>query len=363
MIRGTLASFSRFRELAAPILSTAFSVDLSSALSAASTASSSYSTSSGSQHASDHQTSRPAPSSQQYQVRSLTMPQQISAQSTTGIRAYASSAPKQLPTGNFFVDLGNLKDNPKATKERIRKGRGESSNRGSYGGRGMKGQKARGRGPHLLYDGGQLGFLKYPIVRSRPSYQALYNQLGLSRVVEYVQLGLLDTSRVITMKDLIDTGCLRGKIKYGVMLYGKVNYLSFPLHIQVTASDEDAMSCTDQAGGSVTRVYYTDIHNAACRSLQVTASDEDAMSCIDQAGGSVTASDEDAMSCINQAGGSVTRVYYTDEGLDGLLNPHIYRRKGLPLPLPAHSWHPKHNAKFDEIGQLPPKTEIPALAQ
>lgn len=28
----------------------------------------------------------------------------------------------------------------------------------------------------------------------------LYNQLGLGRLVEYIQLGLLDTSKVITMK-------------------------------------------------------------------------------------------------------------------------------------------------------------------
>ncbi len=34
----------------------------------------------------------------------------------------------------------------------------------------------------------------------RRSYEVLYNQLGISRVVEWVQLGLLDPSRTITIK-------------------------------------------------------------------------------------------------------------------------------------------------------------------
>ncbi len=38
--------------------------------------------------------------------------------------------------------------------------------------------------------------------------------------------------------------------------------------------------------------------------------------------------------------------------------PSIYTRKNLPLPLPAHSWHPRYNGKFDSIGLIPPKTEI-----
>lgn len=36
--------------------------------------------------------------------------------------------------------------------------------------------------------------------RTTRRFEVLYTQLGLSRVLEYVQLGLLDPSRVITMK-------------------------------------------------------------------------------------------------------------------------------------------------------------------
>jgi len=36
----------------------------------------------------------------------------------------------------------------------------------------------------------------HPVCR----YEVLYNQLGVTRLVEYVKLGLLDHTRVITMK-------------------------------------------------------------------------------------------------------------------------------------------------------------------
>lgn len=86
----------------------------------------------------------------------------------------------------------------------------------------MNGHNARsGGGPHLLYDGGQLGLLKFPVSRQRPPYEVLYTQLGLSRLVEYIQLGLLKTDRVLNMKDLQDAGCV-SRVKYGVLLYGKV---------------------------------------------------------------------------------------------------------------------------------------------
>ncbi len=59
-------------------------------------------------------------------------------------------------------------------------------------------------------------------------------------MVECVQLGLLDPSRTITLKDLYDAGCVTSHIKYGVLLYGAMR-LSFPLDIQV--GEISAASC------------------------------------------------------------------------------------------------------------------------
>ncbi|PNW76802.1 hypothetical protein CHLRE_11g476800v5 [Chlamydomonas reinhardtii] len=208
---------------------------------------------------------------------------------------------------DHLVGLGNLRDNPGATRQRIRVGRGDGSRRGNYGGRGMKGQKSRGRGLHMLYDGGQLGLLKFPVTRQRPSYEVLYYHLGLSRVAEFVQLGLLDAGRTITMKDLYDSGCVTSNIKYGVLLYGKAR-LAVPLDLQVTACDADTRAAVESAGGRV------------------------------------------------------TRVYYTAEGLGAVLHPEKFTSRRLPLPLPAPRWHPRYDKKFDAIGQIPPATRPVAAA-
>jgi len=163
----------------------------------------------------------------------------------------------------------------------------------------MKGQKARSKA-HVLYDGGQLGMLKFPIVRQQPPYEALYAQLGLPRLLEYIQLGLLDPGATITMRDLQDTGCVPRAIKYGVRLYGKATHrIGFPLNIEVSACDEGAKAAVEAAGGRV------------------------------------------------------ARVYYTESSLRGLLHPESFTRKKLPLPPPAHSWHPRHDGKFDAVGRVP----------
>ena len=60
-----------------------------------------------------------------------------------------------------MVDLHNLKSPIGAKSKRKRKGRGDGSNKGSYSGRGLKGQKARSGGSvPLFFEGGQLPLVK-----------------------------------------------------------------------------------------------------------------------------------------------------------------------------------------------------------
>ncbi len=106
--------------------------------------------------------------------------------------------------------------------------------------------------------------LMLPVLLCTRSFEVLYTQLGLSRLVEFIQLGLLDHSQTITMKvswllercmgsrqrqqrpqlhracaatwaqDLQDSGCISTEIQYGVQLYGKgPGMVGFPLHLQV----------------------------------------------------------------------------------------------------------------------------------
>ena len=61
------------------------------------------------------------------------------------------------------MKLNELKDNPGATKDRIRVGRGISSGKGKTAGRGQKGQKARSGVSINGFQGGQM-----PIYRQLP---------------------------------------------------------------------------------------------------------------------------------------------------------------------------------------------------
>jgi len=50
----------------------------------------------------------------------------------------------------------------------------------------------------------------------------------------------------------------------------------------------------------------------------------------------------------------------TDAMSVSILQPGTYTKKKLPLPYPAHSWHPKFDGKFDAIGQITPEKRIPS---
>lgn len=68
-----------------------------------------------------------------------------------------------------------------------------------------------------------------------------------------------------------------------------------------------------------------------------------------------------ARAAVAAAGGSVTTVYYNQLGLRALLKPDWFAAKGRLLPRPARP-PPKLEAQFDVVGELPPRTELPAAA-
>lgn len=149
---------------------------------------------------------------------------------------------------------------------------------------------------------------KFPKVWATPSSPVLYKEVGLGKVLRWVQLGLLDANEVITMKDLRDSGCAPKTIRWGIELVAngeeKVNR---PLHLQVSSVSPQALQLVQAAGGTVERVYYTRL------------------------------------------------------GLKALLKPENFDKKGLVLPRPVRAWPPRENGKFDAIGQLPPVKQPPSL--
>lgn len=97
-----------------------------------------------------------------------------------------------------------------------------------------------------------------------------FAQLNLSRLKYFIEGKRLDASKVITMKDLFDSGCVR-RIKSGVKVLGKVwkievvvlrsllqgaQQFDIPVHLEVSAVSEKAAEAIRRAGGSVKRVYY-----------------------------------------------------------------------------------------------------------
>ena len=81
-----------------------------------------------------------------------------------------------------------------------------------------------------MYDGGQLGLLKFPVTRERPPYEVLYSQLGLSKLVEYIQLGLLKHDSIITMKVCILCQLISGNKVFIAFVY---NLFDFLVHLLV----------------------------------------------------------------------------------------------------------------------------------
>ncbi|KAI3993188.1 hypothetical protein MKX01_009931 [Papaver californicum] len=144
-----------------------------------------------------------------------------------GIRVYSS-----------LLALNDLADNKGSNKKRTRKGRGIGSGKGKTGGRGHKGQRARGS--HKAgFEGGQTPLL------------------GLGKIAKLVNAGKIDSSELITMKTLKDSAAIGKQIRDGVRLMGRgAEQIKWPIHLEVSRVTVRAKEAVEAAGGSVRKVYY-----------------------------------------------------------------------------------------------------------
>eukprot|EP01114_Cavostelium_apophysatum_P008732 TRINITY_DN2148_c0_g1_i1.p1 TRINITY_DN2148_c0_g1~~TRINITY_DN2148_c0_g1_i1.p1 ORF type:complete len:299 (+),score=72.05 TRINITY_DN2148_c0_g1_i1:64-960(+) len=159
------------------------------------------------------------------------------------------------------ISLGNLQDNPGARKKKIRLGRGTGGGRGKTSGKGNKGQKARSGGGNqsIGFEGGQTPLYKrmrkFGFTNNRTKIQ--YEKLNLDRLPYYINKGKLDISKKLTMKDLLDAGCV-SRIRDGVKLLGRgAETFNFPINIEVSSVSKSAEDAIKKAGGSVTTAYYS----------------------------------------------------------------------------------------------------------
>jgi large subunit ribosomal protein L15 len=148
------------------------------------------------------------------------------------------------------MKLNEISDNPGASKNRMRVGRGIGSGKGKTGGRGVKGQKARTGVAIKGFEGGQM-----PLHRRLPKrgfynpFSVDYNEVNLGRIQQAVDAGKLDAKAPITLDALLAAGVVT-KRRDGVKILGQ-GELKAKLAFEVSAASKSAVAAVEGAGGSV----------------------------------------------------------------------------------------------------------------
>lgn len=149
------------------------------------------------------------------------------------------------------MKLHEIRDNPGATRTKVRVGRGPGSGKGKTGGRGIKGQKSRSGVAINGFEGGQM-----PIYRRLPKRGFnLHNPkrfaiVNLGQIQGFVDAGKLDAKAAIDEDALVASGLVRRK-RDGIRLLAKGEVTS-ALTLTLTGASEAAREAVAKAGGSVT---------------------------------------------------------------------------------------------------------------
>jgi large subunit ribosomal protein L15 len=141
--------------------------------------------------------------------------------------------------------LHQLKPAPGSRERRKRVGRGDGSNRGSYSGRGSKGQLQTGKVP-FLFEGGQNRLIKrLPFMRGFTNVSRIeYTPVNVG------SLGTFDEGTEIGPDELIASGLVRNSSSL-IKLLGD-GEIGNRLHVTVHACSASARGKVEAAGGSVT---------------------------------------------------------------------------------------------------------------
>jgi len=168
------------------------------------------------------------------------------------------------------MKLNQISDNPGATKDRMRVGRGIGSGKGKTAGRGVKGQKARTGVAIKGFEGGQM-----PLHRRLPKrgfnniHAADLNEVNLGRIQAAVDTGQLDKSATVTVETLVAAGII-ARPRDGVKLLG-VGELTSKLSFEVTRASKSAVEAVEKAGGSVSVVFASGVATRGKAGAEATA--------------------------------------------------------------------------------------------
>lgn len=145
--------------------------------------------------------------------------------------------------------LDTLSPAPGARKNRKRVGRGDGSNRGTYSGRGCKGQKSRsGHRMKPGFEGGQL-----PIIKRLPRKRGFTNIFRTEySVVNLNDLTHFSPETVITIEELVKSGVIKSAQKpLKVLGNGEINQ---PMTIKAHKFSASARAKIEAAGGKAEEV-------------------------------------------------------------------------------------------------------------
>ena len=147
--------------------------------------------------------------------------------------------------------LNELSDNPGATKDRIRVGRGIGSGKGKTGGRGVKGQKSRSGVAIKGFEGGQMPIhMRLPKRGFNKPNRLRFAELSIATLNRAIESGKIDGKTELDATALIAAGVIR-RAHDGVRLIGG-GKLSKALKLVVAGATPGATKIVEDAKGSVT---------------------------------------------------------------------------------------------------------------
>ncbi|KAA2314499.1 50S ribosomal protein L15 [Pseudooceanicola sediminis] len=148
------------------------------------------------------------------------------------------------------MKLNELRDNPGATKKRMRVGRGPGSGKGKMGGRGIKGQKSRSGVSIGGYEGGQMPlYQRLPKRGFNKPNRKEFAVINLGLIAKFVEAGKIDASAPVTEDVLVASGAVRRKLD-GIRVLAKGDFAT-ALNLEVTGASKSAVEAVEKAGGSL----------------------------------------------------------------------------------------------------------------
>ena len=149
------------------------------------------------------------------------------------------------------MKLNEVKDNPGATKNRKRVGRGIGSGTGKTSGSGHKGQKARSGMSINGFEGGQM-----PIHRRLPKrgftniFRKKHVEVNLGRLQLAIDSGRLDAGKPVDAAALVGAGVI-SKARDGVRILGKGELTVKKIEIHAKGASKSAIAAVEAAGGKI----------------------------------------------------------------------------------------------------------------